>query len=248
MGYRVRFLSLITAASLLLALEVVGQAAPQNDAGGGHGLVLVLSRDETPEPPDSVTVKECLANHPQLACVPLNLTIKNEGNEAILRFFLSCSDRRAGFDLLMPDGKWKTFPSSIGFVYPGEGKTFTVNLPSCGRNIFMAEAFWPGESYVLHLRLADQNLWLDTAFPAPDRDDGLPHKHQEKGYALLEGSGPHTIRAHRYIEGCTASAKLRPGSDPNPLAYRSLCVGGSASKLRFVLQSNELKLESESPH
>src|ERR1700675_3768999 len=123
MGYRVRFLSLITAASLLLALEVVGQAAPQNDAGGGHGLVLVLSRDETPEPPDSVTVKERLANHPQLACVPLNLTIKNEGNEAILRFFLSCSDRRAGFDLLMPDGKWKTFPSSIGLVYPGEGKT-----------------------------------------------------------------------------------------------------------------------------
>jgi hypothetical protein len=189
-----------------------------------------------------------LANHPRLACVPLSLTIKNVGDETILRFFGSCNDMSIGFDLLMPDGNWELFPSSAGFVYPGEGDSHIVMIPICTRNIFMVEGFWPGESYVLHLRLADPDLWLDTAFPAPDPDDGLIHMHQEKGYAILERSGPHTIRAHRYISGCAASAKLRPGSDPNPLAYQSLCVGGSASKLRFVLQSNELKLESESLH
>ena len=244
MGHRGRVL-LTTATFLLLVLGVVAQSAPRNydppliqpqsPSSGNHGLVLVLSRNETPEPPDSFALKTCLANHPALACVPLSLTIKNEGTETILRFFLSCSDRSIGFDLLMPDGNWEPFPSSIGSTYPG-------------RNIFMAEGFRPGESYVLHLRLTDPSLWLDTAFPSRDPDGGLPHKRQEKGYALLEGLGSHTIRAHRYIEGCTASAKLRPGSDLNPLAYKSLCVGGSASKLRFVLQSNELSLETESPH
>ena len=257
MGHRGRVL-LITSTFLLLVFGVVARAAPQksapasiqpqNPTSGNHGLVLILSRDETPEPPASFALKTCLANHPKLACVPLSLTIKNVGDEIILRFFGSCSDTSIGFDLLVPDGNWEPFPSSTGFVYPGEGGTHIVMMPMCGRNIFMVEGFWPGESYVLHLRLADQNLWLDTAFPAPDPDDGLIHMHQEKGYAILERSGPHTIRAHRYISGCFGSHGLKPSNDLNALAWRSLCVGGKEPKLSFVLQSNQLTLESDPPH
>lgn len=170
MGHRGRVL-LTTATFLLLVLGVVAQSAPRNydppliqpqsPTSGNHGLVLVLSRNETPEPPDSFALKTCLANHPALACVPLSLTIKNEGTETILRFFLSCSDRSIGFDLLMPDGNWEPFPSSIRSTYPGQGNTFTLMMPDCGRNIFMAEGFRPGESYVLHLRLTDPSLWLE---------------------------------------------------------------------------------------
>jgi hypothetical protein len=209
---------------------------------------LILSRDETPEAPDSFALKTCFANHPRLACVPLSLTIKNVGDETILRFFGSCNDMSIGFDLLMPDGNWEPFPSSAGFVYPGEGDTHIVMLPVCTRNISMVEGFWPGESYVLHLRLADPDLWLDTAFPAPDPDDGLIHMHPEKGYAIIERSSPHTIRAHRYISGCAAFHGLKPGNDLHALSWRSLCVGGKEPKLSFVLQSNGLTLESDPPH
>jgi hypothetical protein len=245
-GHRGRVLP--TAATLLLLVfAVIARAAPQKSApasipprspaSANHGLVLILSGDETPEAPDSFALKTCLANHPRLACVPLSLTIKNAGDETILRFFGSCNDMSIGFDLLMPDGHWGPFPSFTGFV-----------LPLCTRSISMVEGFWPGESYVLHLRLADPDLWLDTEFPAPDPDDGLIHMHQEKGFAILERSGLHTIRAHRHINGCVAFHELKPGNDLHALAWRSLCVGGKEPKLSFVLQSNGLTLESGPSH
>ena len=80
MGSCGRVLLLITvAASLLTVLDVVAQSAPRKDVStaiqsqsqpsGDHGLMLILSRDVTPKPPDSVALKTCLAHHFRwLAC------------------------------------------------------------------------------------------------------------------------------------------------------------------------------------
>lgn len=94
MGYRGRVLLLTTVAAYLLsALIVAAQSAPRKDApagiepqsqaSGDHGLVLILSHDATPEPTDPAALKTCLAHNPSPACVPLTLTIKNEGKETI---------------------------------------------------------------------------------------------------------------------------------------------------------------------
>lgn len=113
---------------------------------------------------------------------------------------------------------------------------------------------WPRESHNQRLRLADLFLWMDAAAPSPA--EVLPRQSQGRIYALLATAGPHTIRAHRFIYGCTASDNVKQGSDLNPLSNigvrqsaQSLCAGSAESGLpNLDLQSNELKLESESLH
>jgi hypothetical protein len=218
-------------------------ALAEGVAARNHGLVLLFTRDKTTEPPESVALRTCLADHPRLACIPLTLTIKNEGGETVLRSYLSCSDRSIGIDLLMPNGNWQPFPGNEGFVYPGPGTAFTLMEPVCGANGLVLEGYRPGESRVFHMRLADPSLWLDTAFPAPPVP-GHPPNH-EKGYAILTGPSPVVIRARMSIAGCIASNQLKRD---DVLDLRSLCTKGSEVKERFVaLQSNELQLDPEHP-
>jgi hypothetical protein len=266
MGSCGRVLLLITvAASLLTVLDVVAQSAPRKDVStaiqsqsqpsGDYGLMLILSRNVTPEPPDSVALKTCLAHHFPLACVLLNLTIMNEGNETILSWFQSCSDSdsdypNVGFDLLTPDGRWRSLPRS--FDPPSQIDIPTLGNPMCGGLI--VHGLWPRESHNQRLRLADLFLWMDAAAPSPA--EALPRQYQGRIYALLATAGPHTIRAHRFIYECTASDNVKQGSDLNPFSNigvrqsaRSLCAGSAESRLQNLdLQSNELKLESESLH
>jgi hypothetical protein len=265
MGSRGRVLLLITvAASLLSVLDVVAQSAPRKDVStaiqsqsqpsGDHGLMLSLSRDVTAEPPDSVALKACLAHRLPLACVPLNLTVMNEGNETILSWFQSCSDSdsdypNVGFDLLMPDGRWRSLPRS--FDPPSQIDIPTLGDPMCGGLI--VHGLWPHQSHNQRLRLADLFLWMDTTAPPAEV---LPRQYQGKIYALLAAAGSHTIRAHRFIYGCTASDIVKQGSDLNPFSNidvrqsaRSLCASSAESRLQNLdLQSNELKLESEALH
>jgi hypothetical protein len=154
----------------------------------------------------------------------LTITVKNEGPETVLRWTGSCGDTSLGFDLQRSDGNWESFPVS--------------ELPVCGRNVLELQRLSPGESYVWHLRLADPALYLDTG-----PDDGLIHPNLQ-GYGFLTRPGPHTIRAHWYVNGCVASNKLKPGSSlGDPFAARSLCAQGTEPKQQFiVLQSNELRL------
>ena len=194
-----------------------------------HGLSLVLSQDQTPERPDSPALKSCLVNHPPLACAPLTLELKNEGKETLLTWSSSCGDTSIGFDLMKPDGTWGPIPSPPFLV--------------CSSNVLTVRRVPPGKSYTLHVRLADPNLTLDTAFPKPGPGDGPLHEHPEKGYVRISGPGPYTIRARWDINGCAASDKLKPESALNPFSVQSLCVNGSALKPHFAsLTSNEIPM------
>jgi hypothetical protein len=267
MGYCGRILLLITgAASLLSVLDIVAQSAPRKNppvaiqtrsqASGDHGLVLILSRDATPEPPDSSALKTCLAHNPRPACVPLNLTIMNEGNETIMGWFQSCSNSNGdsdysnvGFDLLTPDGRWRSLPRS--FDPPSQIDIPLSGNPMCGG--FVVHGLWPLDNYNQRLRLADLFPWMDTNAPFPA--EALARQNQEKIYAIFAAAAPLTIRAHQFIYGCIASDNVKQGSDLKPFSNNidvrqsagSLCAGGFESMLRNLnLQSNELTLESKS--
>jgi hypothetical protein len=219
----------------------------QSQSSGNHGLVLVLSRDTAPEPPQSSDLKDCLAHHPPLACVPLYLTITNEGKESILGWFPDCNDSEyfdVNFYLLMPDGEWAFLPRT--FDPPSQIDAPNLPSPMCGRSV--VRGFWPQQSDNERLRLADLFPWLDTSAPPPS--EMASRERQKKAYALLVGGGPHTIRAHRLVHGCSASDKVRSASDlgkfPNMSereSKRLLCDGGEQLKPIIDLQSNELKLE-----
>jgi hypothetical protein len=243
MGYCGRILLLTTVATYLLSAPIVAaQSAPrkdapagtelQSEASGDHGLVLILSRDATPEPPDSPALKTCLDHNPSVACVPLILTIKNEGKETILSWSGGCGVAFAHFDLRRPAASWVAFPMDL------------ENTWTCSSVVMGVESLRPGEVRFLHFKLADDSLMLGTAFPRSGEPMEL-----HRGYALLTGSGPYTIRAHWSVRGCTASEKLKQGSQMDPFAGRSRCANGSVPQPHFVvLQSNELTLESESTH
>jgi hypothetical protein len=198
----------------------------QNPAPADHGLLLILSQDQTLEPSESTALKTCRSNHPPLACALLTITVKNEGTETVLRWTMSCSDVGIGFDLKASDGSWEPF-------------TMGDDLPLSSRNILEVQKLSPGDSYVKHIRLADR-FYTGTAFPPPD--DALIHpRHQ--GYEFLTAPGPHIIRARWYVDGCVASDKLKPGGVLEAFAARSLCVAGTEVKQQFiVLQSDELTL------
>jgi hypothetical protein len=198
----------------------------KDPAPADHGLLLLLSQAQTPEPSDSSALKTCLNNHPPLACVLLTITVENARTETILRWSMSCGAGGVGFDLKKFDGSWEPFANG-------------GDLPICTRNVLDVQRLSPGESYVQHIRLADP-FYTDTAFPPPD--EGLIHpRHQ--GYAFLTAPGPHIIRARWYVDGCVASEKLKAGGLLEPFTARSMCVPGTEVKQQFiVLRSNELNL------
>jgi hypothetical protein len=122
-----------------------------------HGLLLLLG--QTPEPSDSSALKTCLANHPQLACMLLAITVRNQEAETVLRWSMSCGGAGVGFDLQKSDGSWEPFPNDDA-------------LPICTRNVPDVQRLLPGGSYVQPLRLADL-YYPGTAIPSPD--DGFIH-------------------------------------------------------------------------
>jgi hypothetical protein len=192
-----------------------------------HGLVLILAQDvtshATPEAPDSDDLKACLANHPPLACLPISLTIQNQGKDTILSWSSSCGHRYIGFEALTADGAWEAIPKGDVLV--------------CSQNILALQIIAPGESAVLRFRLADAWLELDTTLPPEDEQ-----LHSNRGFVLLDSTSPHTIRAKWNIHGCIASDKLNPGSHPEAAHAFRLCETQSSPQFA-ALQSNALKLE-----
>jgi hypothetical protein len=238
MCYRSRVILTIlssVAAYLLSALTVAAQSAPQKDAerhseaSGDHGLVLILGLDATPESPESPALKTCLAHNPPPACVPLTLTIKNEGKETILSWFHTCGQVFALFDLRQRDGTWMAFPMDL------------ANMWTCGSNVMGVESLLPGASRTSRFGLAEESLMLGTSFPRTGEPESW-----HRGYTLLAGTGPYTLRAHWNVDGCTASEKVGRDSQLDP-SGAPLCAKGSERQPHFVvIQSNEVTLPSES--
>jgi hypothetical protein len=199
--------------------------APPQTAASTHGLALILSRDAPPNPDQGGHRPTCPANQPPLACTPLTLTLKNEGNETIVSWGVNCGHRYTRFESLRPDGAWQPFP--------------TNNLLVCDKNVLVLQIIAPGESSTLHLTLADPGWELDTARP-PD-DDQL---HASQGFEFLTGKAPHTIRARWNIHGCAAAGHPTQSDVHGPTAWFSLCAEGSERGPQFaVLESNELQLD-----
>ncbi|MBI3478197.1 MAG: hypothetical protein HY010_20885 [Acidobacteria bacterium] len=242
MGYRSRVILTILsslAAYLLSALTVAAQSAQRKDApagierqgqaSGDHGLVLILGLDTTPESTESPALKTCLAHNPPPACVPLTLTIKNEGKETILSWFHTCGQAVALFDLRQPDGTWMAFPMDL------------ANMWACSSNMMGVESLLPGASRTSRFRLADESLMLGTSFPRTGDPEAW-----HRGYAVLGGPGPYTLRAHWNVDGCTASEKVDRDSQLDP-SGAPLCAKGSERQPHFlVIQSNEVTLPSAS--
>jgi hypothetical protein len=231
----------LIAISLLLSAVTFAQnrVLSSNEQGSAdHGLKLIVSREPVPEPPDSSALKTCLVNHPSAACALLTLVLKNEGKETVLIWSGNCGSAGIGFDLKNPDGSWVPFPTAGPWV--------------CSA-ILVVESLPPGKSSGGRLRLADPSLELDTAFPP---HDGLPHTNKGqilieapgpyKGHVLIEGPGPYTIRANRYIWGCTASDRLKADTILDPSSAGSLCIIGTTPRHDFaILQSNEVELATK---
>jgi hypothetical protein len=214
-------ISLLISAVAFAQSGIPSSQDSQNHASGDHGLILVLTQDQIPEPSDSSGFKSCLAHHPPLACVLLTLVLKNEGKETVLHWSSTCGGAGIGFDLRKPDGNWEPFP--------------TDEPSACSATVLVVESLLPGKSSVVHFRLAD--LELDTAFPS---DDGTLHPH--KGFALITGPGQYTIRANWSIWGCSTSEKLEGGA-LYPTTAVSMCAHGTKPEQGFaLLRSNELSV------
>ena len=196
-----------------------------------HGLLLTLSRDQLPGMADTTALKRCLDRNPPAACLLLTMVLKNEGQETVLTISTSCPALQGVyFDLLNASNGWEQFPSSED----------PQDLPSCARNVAIVQVLAPGESVVRHLRLAD--IFVLRLDAAVFRKGNLVY--ENTGHSFLVGPGPHTIRAHWTIQGCTASDKLKQGTDINFLTAPSLCVAGTVPEKQFVdLQSNQLNLD-----
>ncbi len=186
-------------------------------------LVLRLVRNQD-EPNDSDAKKACLAEHPPISCDLLTVTLKNEGTKMILSWHTSC-DEGIDFDIVSEDGDWEQFPRG--------------GIMICSRNVLFVRKLLPGESYVRHLRLADPSLGLNTSAP-PSDDDGFIHA-RGRGYTLLKGHEPLTIRARWRANACIASDAIKPDSDLNPFAGGALCAGGKEPH-SVVLTSEALQL------
>lgn len=218
-------------ASVKLALP------PLSAATTTHGLKLILRQDpmlngSDENSPGQDSLKSCLHRHPLLACFPLTLVLRNEGTDTVLSWTKSCPGVDAWFEIQNREGAWQPFPH-------GEPAP-------CTRNALGVQALAPGESYELHLRLADPRLNLDTELPLI-RDDYRRGwiKSWGAGYLLLAGQGPHVLRARWNITGCVRAQKEVP-QPLNPLAGRSLCLGSKEPEQNFILlQSNELELATE---
>lgn len=192
-----------------------------------RGLVLTLTRDQTTESSDSPALKSCLEHHPSLACIPLAVALKNEGEQTVLLLFSSCDGGVPGIEIQMPNGDWEAFPHEPIV---------------CTRNVLVLRSLAHGESYVLHFRLGDPLMSLDTTFPP---DDGLIHLHDQYR-SLLGGTGPRAIRAYWNFDGCIASEKFKSDVGVDPYAP-GLCSEGTDPIPQFaVVRSNELILRIDS--
>jgi hypothetical protein len=231
-----RFNRICSLSSIAVTLLMTAAAVAQDDAlsadrfgkqnSADHGLILILTKEQTSELPDSSDLKACLVSYPPTACALLTLELKNRGKETILLWSSTCGDPLIGFDLRRPDGSWEPFPTEPW---------------TCASTFVGVESLRPGKSFVLQLRLTDPVLELDTSASPPH--DGVVHA--SKAYALIAGTGPYTIRARWDIWGCAASDKLN-GDNFNLFTAPSLCVNGTASKRDFALVlSNELELKAK---
>ncbi len=235
-------LPLILTFCLIVAVSVSAQVSGshQRTLSSTHGLKLILQRDPLPNALGKNTSpqdpeRECLANHPLLACTPLAIVLKNEGTDTILRWFSSCPSNGVDVRIEIQNGDrgWQIFPQ-------GE-------LIVCSRNVLGVQSIAPGKSYEYRLRLADPGLQLDTELP-----NALNDYHQSlltntrRGYALLTGQGSPVIRAVWKITGCIAAQTQRGSAQElDPFVTQSLCVESNQQEQGFILlQSNELKLET----
>lgn len=185
---------------------------PQDRASTDRGLTVDLSQGETLEPSESIPLQSCLAEHPPLFCVLLTLVLTNTGKNTILLWSSSCYGPSITFDLRRSDGSWRNFPK-MGIV--------------CGSNVLGVQSLAPHESSIVHIRMADLFLDLET----------------NEVRAEVAGRGPFVIRANWTIWGCAASGKLKKGASLELPPTSSLCAKGTVAKPDFaVLRSNELQV------
>src|SRR5260370_11818766 len=90
--------------------DVPPSPEPKDPASPDHGLLLLLSQAQTPEPSDSSALKTCLNDHLPLACVLLTITVKNAGTQTILRWSMSCPRATPAFRLKKFDATWEPLP------------------------------------------------------------------------------------------------------------------------------------------
>ena len=143
----------------ILVVAAVAQSATSpaaaNATHDNHGLVLTLSRDPDPQPPDAAQLKACLAHNTPINCIPLIAKLKNEGKETILSSWTSCPPLPIGyaFELRTLEGDWERLP-------PGANGGFT-----CTATVGGISAFSPGGVFKIGLRLADTEYSLPGEGP-----------------------------------------------------------------------------------
>jgi hypothetical protein len=148
-------LSVLTACLLLTTAGNAQQRSePTTSQTSTHGLRLLLKQESQYQKSDGSAVPReqvdaCSKLHPLFACIPIRVTLKNEGDEIILRWFTTCPGGilDASFEVQNPDGRWESFR-------PGD-------LYNCASNGVVVQRIGPGESYEWTMKLAD--LGVPTA-------------------------------------------------------------------------------------
>ena len=185
-------------------------AQPSQPRISFHGLTLELTQG-SPEPAESPELKICRATHPPLACVPLTITLGNDGPDRLLIWGSSCGDMEPQIDIQQADGSWAPFPQCQS----------PACLRICNRNVLSVHALARGESRVRHWRLSDSSL--DVTYAPPD--DGFIHP-PCRGCEWLNAPGPHLIRARLSVSACPAAKKLKPDDPLAPFDPQSICEAG----------------------
>ena len=146
---------LVQVCCLILATAAKSQIPGETSSRGTHGLTLTIKESSPSKDSDENTsqrshFKSCLDRHPSFACKPLIVTLKNEGDETILRWFTTCPGGilDASFDLWSATGGWHSFRPGDSF--------------SCTANVTAVQWIGPGESYEWRSTLADLNLQFDA--------------------------------------------------------------------------------------
>jgi hypothetical protein len=210
---------------MLVGLPLAGSAFAQDDSQlartfPGHGLVLTLALDQ------SSAEKACPAQTPPAACTALVITLKNNGKQYMLTEFSTCGWMPYWVEYKKPTGGWAPFP-----LVQGKKES------ECSKNWAGYKAVLPGTSDVMHVRLLDMSV--DAApSAASDSPDG-----DAKGYTLLTGPDPLTIRVRRTFTGCITQGPLGEDTVFQDSAASQQCVGSAfPEKPLAILQSNELQL------
>jgi len=147
------FISMALIAAPLVG-DLLGQSPQPEVARSTHGLVLVLSQDQTQEPSDSPQLEACLAHNSPANCARLIVTLKNQGKETLLRYWATCAWTPFGFEIKMSNGNWLPIPPRV--------KNQQI---VCESNVAGYSGFPPGSTYTSKLRLADLGYVLPEAGP-----------------------------------------------------------------------------------